>query len=83
MAALKAHDLVEKVISERRLPTMIAVRIRTRLPVNSVAELATVDGFVTDRVLGMNLVRPTLEDVFASVTGFAPPQVEEEDAGHE
>ena len=63
--------MVEKVISENRQPTVTTVRLKMKEAINSVVEIAAVDGFANDRVLGMNLVRPTLEDVFASVTGYS------------
>ncbi len=69
--SLRNHAMVEKVISESRQPTVTTVRLEMREAVGSVVELAAIEGLTASRVLGMNLVRPTLEDVFASVTGEA------------
>ena len=65
--------MVEKVISENRQPTVITVRLEMKEAIESVVEIAAAEGFANGRVLGISLVRPTLEDVFASVTGETNP----------
>ena len=69
--SLRHHAMVAKVISENRQPTVITLRLEMRAAIESVVELAAAEGFANGRVLGISLVRPTLEDVFASVTGEA------------
>ena len=71
--SIRNHAMVEKVISENRQPTVITLRLQMREAVESVVEIAAAEGFANGRVLGLSLVRPTLEDVFASVTGEANP----------
>ena len=69
--SLRNHAMVEKVISESRQPTVITLRLEMKEAIESVVEIAAAEGFANGRVLGLSLVRPTLEDVFASVTGEA------------
>ena len=71
LAALRDHPLVESVLSESKQPTMTTLRLRVREPVTSVAELARAEGLAGQPVLSMGLVRPTLEDVFVSLTNPA------------
>jgi ABC-2 type transport system ATP-binding protein len=77
LAALRACALVEDVISERRQPTVTTVRLRTREPLGSVTDLAGIDGLAGARVLSVALVRPTLEDVFVTLTGTPIMQTQE------
>ena len=65
--------MVQRVISENRQPTVITVRLEMKEAIESVVEIAAAEGFANGRVLGISLVRPTLEDVFASVTGETRP----------
>ena len=71
--SLRNHAMVQRVISENRQPTVITVRLEMKEAIESVVELAAAEGFANGRVLGISLVRPTLEDVFASVTGETRP----------
>ena len=71
--SLRNHAMVQRVISENRQPTVITVRLEMKEAIGSVVELAAAEGFANGRVLGISLVRPTLEDVFASVTGETRP----------
>ena len=71
LAALRDHALVESVLSENQQPTMTTLRLRVREPIRSVAELARAEGLAGQQVLSMGLVRPTLEDVFVSLTNPA------------
>lgn len=77
LAALRACALVEDVILERRQPTVTTVRLRTREPLGSVTDLAGIDGLAGGRVLSVALVRPTLEDVFVTLTGAPIVQTQE------
>ena len=81
VTSLTNHSMVEKVISENRQPTVTTVRLEMKEAINSVVEIAAIAGFANNRVLGMNLVRPTLEDVFASVTGYSASEGREEEDG--
>ena len=71
--SLRNHAMVQRVISENRQPTVITVRLEMKEAIESVVEIAAAEGFANGRVLGISLVRPTLEDVFASVTGETRP----------
>ena len=62
---------MESVLSESTQPTMTTLRLRVREPIRSVAELARAEGLAGQQVLSMGLVRPTLEDVFVSLTNPA------------
>lgn len=78
LAALRACALVQDVISERRQPTVTTLRLRTREPLGSVTDLAGIDGLAGVRVLSVALVRPTLEDVFVTLTGTPIVQTQED-----
>lgn len=70
IAALGDHSLVDEILAVDCQPTITTVRLRTSSPVNSVTVLAAgIDGLKEHDVLGIQLVRPTLEDVFVSLTG--------------
>ena len=71
--SLRNHAMVQRVISENRQPTVITLRLEMKEAIESVVEIAAAEGFANGRVLGISLVRPTLEDVFASVTGETNP----------
>ena len=73
VTSLGNHAMVQRVISENRQPTVITVRLEMKEAIESVVEIAAAEGFANGRVLGISLVRPTLEDVFASVTGETRP----------
>lgn len=66
---LKNEKLVEEVLAIEDRPTVTTVRLRTVEPVSSVAEIATLESLSGQQVRSLDLVRPTLEDVFVSLTG--------------
>ena len=74
ISALRAHELVDEILAVNRQDTITTVRLRTTAPIVSVTALAGADGQRGGRVLGIQLVRPTLEDVFVSLTGAALPE---------
>ncbi len=67
--ALRTNPLVEEVLAEDQQPTFTTFRVRTREPLASVGQLLAADGIANAEIRSINLVRPTLEDVFVSLTG--------------
>jgi ABC-2 type transport system ATP-binding protein len=66
---LKGEKLVEEVLAVEPQPTFTTVRLRTAAPLASVRDVASLESFRDAEIRSVNLARPTLEDVFVSLTG--------------
>lgn len=75
MEALQEYPLVEGLLSVNQQPAVTTVRVQTRQPLSSIAPIASSDALADAEIRSINLVRPTLEDVFVSLTGSVITEV--------
>jgi ABC-2 type transport system ATP-binding protein len=68
-AALLEHPAVEELLSHDSQAVFDTLRVRTREPLSSVGVLLAGDSLSGADVRSINMVRPSLEDVFVSLTG--------------
>jgi hypothetical protein len=68
-AALADHPAVEAVLSHDANPASDTYRVRTAEALNSVTTLTGSGSLAGAQIRSINLVRPTLGDVFVSLTG--------------
>lgn len=72
---LSSEALIEKILHVDRGPLNTTVRARTTRPLRSITELSGLEQMNKFDIQSINIVRPSLEDVFISLTGSVITEV--------
>ncbi len=72
---LSSEPLIEKILHVDRGPLHTTVRARTHKPLRSIVELSGLEQLNSFDIQSINIVRPSLEDVFVSLTGSVITEV--------